>query len=124
MQTYGGVDVQIQVFLTSTLLGGELSALTPGRFIAGERAPVAFWIGGWVGPNVGLDDVENREFLTLPGLELQLLGRLACSQSLYRLLHTQVQYRLNRYIYINIHELLTKNARSDAVSTREQERRL
>jgi hypothetical protein len=32
-----------------------------------------------------LDDVKNRKFLTLPGLELRLLGRPACSQSLYRL---------------------------------------
>jgi hypothetical protein len=34
-----------------------------------------------VDPRAGLDDVENRKFLTLPGLELRPLG----SQSLYRL---------------------------------------
>jgi hypothetical protein len=33
----------------------------------------------------GLDDVEKRKFLTLPGLELLPLGRPARSQSLYRL---------------------------------------
>jgi hypothetical protein len=38
-----------------------------------------------VGPRAGLDDVEKRKFLTLPGLELRLLGRPARSQSLYRL---------------------------------------
>jgi hypothetical protein len=43
------------------------------------------WIGGWVDPRAGLDGVEKRKFLTLPGLELQLLGRSARSQSLYRL---------------------------------------
>jgi hypothetical protein len=32
-----------------------------------------------------LDDVEERKFLTLPGLELRPLGRPARSQSLYRL---------------------------------------
>jgi hypothetical protein len=38
-----------------------------------------------VGPSVGLDEVEERKFLTLPGLELRPLGRLPRSQSLYRL---------------------------------------
>jgi hypothetical protein len=38
-----------------------------------------------VGPTVDLDDVEKKKFLTLPGLELRPLGRLARSQSLYRL---------------------------------------
>jgi hypothetical protein len=33
----------------------------------------------------GLDDVERRKFLTLPGLELRPLGRPARSQSLCRL---------------------------------------
>jgi hypothetical protein len=37
------------------------------------------------GPRVGLDDVENRKFLTLQGLELRPLGRPARSQSLYLL---------------------------------------
>jgi hypothetical protein len=38
-----------------------------------------------VGPRAGLDDVEKRKFLTLPGLELRTLGRPARSQPLYRL---------------------------------------
>jgi hypothetical protein len=38
-----------------------------------------------VGPRTGLDDVEERKFLILPGLELQPLGRPARKQSLYRL---------------------------------------
>jgi hypothetical protein len=32
------------------------------------------WIEGCVGPKAGLDKVENREFLTLPELELLPLG--------------------------------------------------
>jgi hypothetical protein len=40
-----------------------------------------------VDPRAGLDDVEKRNFLTLPGLELRPLGRPARSQSLYRLRH-------------------------------------
>jgi hypothetical protein len=38
-----------------------------------------------VDPRTGLDDVEKRIFLTLPGLELRTLGLPARSQSLYRL---------------------------------------
>jgi hypothetical protein len=48
------------------------------------KAPTQ-WIGGWVDPRAGLDDIEKRKFLTLMGLELLTLSRLARSQSLYRL---------------------------------------
>jgi hypothetical protein len=72
MKAYGGVDVQIHVFLTSALVGGEWSALRPGRFTSGTH-----WIRGWVDPRAGLDDVEKRKFLTLPGLEFRPLGRPA-----------------------------------------------
>jgi hypothetical protein len=36
-----------------------------------------------VGPRAGLDDVEKRKFLILPGLELRPLGCPARNQSLY-----------------------------------------
>jgi hypothetical protein len=36
-------------------------------------------------PRAGLGDVQERKFLTSPGLELRTLGRPASSQSLYRL---------------------------------------
>jgi hypothetical protein len=55
------------------------------KFVFNERAPGTHWIGGWVDPRAGLDDVEKRKLLTLPGLELRPLGRPARSQSLYRL---------------------------------------
>jgi hypothetical protein len=45
-----------------------------------------------VDPRTGLDDVEKRKFLTLPGLELRPLDLLARSQSIYRL----------RYVYIQL----------------------
>jgi hypothetical protein len=41
-----------------------------------------------VDPRAGLDDMEKRKFLILPGLELRPLGRPARSQSLYRLRYT------------------------------------
>jgi hypothetical protein len=59
MKVYGGVDVYIHIFLTSALAGGEWSASRPGLFTVGERAPGAHWIGGWVDPRAGLDNVEK-----------------------------------------------------------------
>jgi hypothetical protein len=40
----------------------------------GKESRSTHWIGG---PRTGLDDVEKRKFLTLPGLELRPLGRPA-----------------------------------------------
>jgi hypothetical protein len=75
MKTYGGVDVQIHVFFfASALVGGEWSASRPGGFIPRERVSGTRWIGGWIGSRAGLDDMEKRKFLTLPGLELRPLG--------------------------------------------------
>jgi hypothetical protein len=45
-----------------------------------------------VDPRAGLDVVEKRKFLTLPGLELRPLGRPAHSQSLYRLRYAILRY--------------------------------
>jgi hypothetical protein len=75
----GGVDVWIQIFLTSALVGGKWSASRPGLFTLGERAPGTHWIGGWVDRRAGLDDLEKRKFLTLPGLEFRPLSRPARS---------------------------------------------
>jgi hypothetical protein len=44
---------------------------TPGQLYPVERAPGSNWIGGWMGPRTGLDDLK-RKFLTLPGLELDI----------------------------------------------------
>jgi hypothetical protein len=85
MKAFGGVDIYIHIFLVSALVGSEWSASRPGRFTHWERASVTHWIGGWMDPRVGLDDMEKRKFLTLLGLKLRTLGRPARSQSLYRL---------------------------------------
>jgi hypothetical protein len=63
MKAYGGVDVYIQVFLTSALVGGVWSASRPGRYTHGKRNSGTHWIGAWVGPRAGLNDVEKRQFL-------------------------------------------------------------
>jgi hypothetical protein len=40
-----------------------------------QRAPGTHWIGGWVGPRTGLDFVEKRNILPLPGIPY-VLGQL------------------------------------------------
>jgi hypothetical protein len=83
MKTYGVVDVYIHVFLTSALVGDDRLhapvALNPGK----EPPPRALWVGDWVGPRTGKDDMEKRKFLTIPRLELRLLCRPTRKQSLY-----------------------------------------
>jgi hypothetical protein len=61
MEAYGRVDVWIHIFLTSALAGSEWST---SRFCS--FTPGIHWIGDWVNPGAGLDDVEKRKFLTLP----------------------------------------------------------
>jgi hypothetical protein len=68
MKAYGGVGIQIHIFLTSELTGGEWSASGPCRFTPKERAPGTHWIGGWMGPRTSLNYLEKN--LDLPGLEL------------------------------------------------------
>jgi hypothetical protein len=44
MTIYGGVDVQINICLTSALAVGEWSAWRPYRFTPGEKAPGTHWL--------------------------------------------------------------------------------
>jgi hypothetical protein len=83
MKAYGGVNIQIHIFLTSALAGGEWSVSLPCHFTPGERAPGTHWIGGWVNPRADMDNVGKRKFFTLLGLEHQPFGYPAHSQSLY-----------------------------------------
>jgi len=47
--------------LTSVLDGSEWSASRANRFTPRKRAPVSFWIRGWVGLRAGLDpNVKHR----------------------------------------------------------------
>jgi hypothetical protein len=56
------------------MAGVEWSASRTGRYTPEERASGTHWIGGCVDPRADLDDVKKRKFLTLPGIELRLLG--------------------------------------------------
>jgi hypothetical protein len=58
MKAYGEVDIKIHI-LTLTLIGCEWSASRPGHFTSGERAPGTHWLGCWVDPGAGLDDLEK-----------------------------------------------------------------
>jgi hypothetical protein len=60
MKTYGGEDV----FLTSTLGGGEWSASHPSRFTPREKVLDTHVLGGWVGPTASQDDMEKWKMLT------------------------------------------------------------
>jgi hypothetical protein len=50
-----------------------LDVVTSWRWVSGQfHAPAGtHWIGGWVDPRAGLDDMEKWKFFTLPGLELR-----------------------------------------------------
>jgi hypothetical protein len=71
MKAYRGMDVKVNIFLTSALAGGEWAASRRSRFTPGEWAAGTSWVGGWVDPRDGRDDVENRTFLTLQEIELR-----------------------------------------------------
>jgi hypothetical protein len=85
METYGGADVYIHVFLISALVGGEWSASRPGRFTTRKKAPGTHCVRGWVGHRIWLDDVEKEKILPPWGLEIRPLGHPARSRSLYQL---------------------------------------
>jgi hypothetical protein len=85
--------------LTSALVC-EWSA---SRFNPGERASFTRWIGGWMDPRAGLEDVEKRKLLTLLALELRPVGRPALSQSLYRLLKLLLQLLKSHVVIIRTH---------------------
>jgi hypothetical protein len=74
------VDPRILDLGNSLKCRSERYASHPGCF-----TPRTYWIGGWVGPKTGLDDVERRKILPLPGLELLTLGCPGRSQWLYQL---------------------------------------
>jgi hypothetical protein len=78
MKTYGGVDVWIHIFLTSTLAGGKWSTSRLGKFTPKERAPVpigqeAGWAPKpvwtlWSREKISLAPAGNRTSITHPYL--------------------------------------------------------
>jgi hypothetical protein len=72
MKTHGGVGVEVHIFLTSTLVGGEWFASSLGHFTQRKKPR-------WVGPGTGPEDVEKTKILPLRGLGP--FGRPSRSQS-------------------------------------------
>jgi hypothetical protein len=60
MKMYGGLEIWPHTFLTTALEGREWSVSRPGRITVRKRDPSTHWIGGWVGPIVGLNHKENN----------------------------------------------------------------
>jgi len=52
--------LQLHIFLTSHLDGGECLVSRPGRFTHGETTPDTYWTGIWMGPG---PEVERRNTL-------------------------------------------------------------
>jgi hypothetical protein len=77
MKAYGGMHVYIHVFLILKVSGRlhTPAALPPKK---DSHYPLDKC---WVGPRTGVENVEQRQFLILPGLELRPLCRPAHSQS-------------------------------------------
>jgi hypothetical protein len=60
MKAYGGVDVQTNVFLTLTLVGGSGQLYTPAAFPSGKEPPVPIgYEDGWASEPVWM--LRNRE---------------------------------------------------------------
>jgi hypothetical protein len=84
MKAYGGMAVEVHIFLTSELLGASGQLHSSAALPPGKGPPCSHWIGDWVDPRAGLVDVEERKHCTLPGFELRPLSHPARRQSLYR----------------------------------------
>jgi hypothetical protein len=59
MKKYREMDVQIHVFFTSTLVGGEWSVSHTCHSPPREKAPSTHWIGAWVDLRAGTDDMKK-----------------------------------------------------------------
>jgi hypothetical protein len=84
-KTYGGVDIHPHVFFISALVASKWPASRLSHFTPWERAPGTDWIGWWMGPRTGLDEVGGRKILPLPGLGLRPTSRPVHNELLYLL---------------------------------------
>jgi hypothetical protein len=85
----------------------EVSGQLLGLFISGETASGTHWIGGWVGPRAGMDDVERRRILSLSGLELRPLDPEARGQSVCRLRYHGYRLRTGGNINVKLYTAFT-----------------
>jgi hypothetical protein len=66
MKTYGDWKYSSTIFDLITRYRW-VAASHPCRFIPGERAPGTHWIGGWLGPRVGLDAEKRKKIIAPTG---------------------------------------------------------
>jgi hypothetical protein len=59
MKEYGGVDVQIHVFLNCALIAREWQLHAQPALTQRKRPTCTHWIGGWVDLRAGLDDMQK-----------------------------------------------------------------
>jgi hypothetical protein len=97
MKTYWGSGCTVPRTLHLGTSWRWVVSFTPLPLYRRVRVPRYHWIGGWVGPGTGLEDVEMRKILLLTGLELRPLDRSACSQSLYQLRRRALKSKKTRF---------------------------
>jgi hypothetical protein len=97
MNTYDGVDVQIHVFFTSALVGGEWTASRPCRSTPAERVIVPIEQETGKAPEPAWTIRRSKFFFYFTGNRTPIL--LPSSQSLYRLLHGLVIVNSGRRKY-------------------------
>jgi hypothetical protein len=70
IKKYGGMEVQLHVFLTSVLNGIKWSALRPGRFTDEVRGSGTHWGGLSVGPKPVWLCEEEKNLLPMQGIKI------------------------------------------------------
>jgi hypothetical protein len=78
MKTYRGSGRFLDLGTSWRRVVSSMSLLLPPPPQLGTH-----WVGGWVDPRVGLDNMGNLKFLILLGLEVRLLGRPASRHTDY-----------------------------------------
>ena len=71
------MELEIHPFILSALERCEWSATHASRFTPKEKVPGASGRGGWFDPNSGLDTLDKRVVLPLPGTEPRFFCRLS-----------------------------------------------
>jgi hypothetical protein len=92
--TYGGMKIQIHVFLTSALYGCKWSVSHPGPFIPEGKSLPAYWIGDSSAPEPVQTRWWKEECLLPPGIEIVFSGSPAHSLVTYWL--SQSNWRKER----------------------------
>jgi hypothetical protein len=69
MKTWGSGGIRSSMILDLGNSWMSVVSFTPLSLCPRGQKIHTHWIGGWVGPRAGLDDVGKRKILPLPGIE-------------------------------------------------------